>query len=61
MGYSHTTTQLLFAHQHDLVTFNGQSVMAGFAQSSRFPAFERHVRSIPFEPTPTDDYVPHLL
>lgn len=59
MGYSDTTTQLLFAHQLDLVTFNGPSVMAGFAQSSRFPAFEHHVRSILFDPTPTYDYVPY--
>jgi muramoyltetrapeptide carboxypeptidase LdcA involved in peptidoglycan recycling len=61
MGFSDTTTQLLFAHLHDLVTFNGPSVMAGFAQSSRFPAFERHVRSILFDPTPTYDYQSYPL
>ncbi len=59
MGYSDTTTQLLFAHQLGLVTFNGPAVMAGFAQSAWFPAFEQHVRAILFEPTPTYDYVPY--
>lgn len=32
MGYSDTATQLAFYNQHGLVTFNGPSVMAGFAQ-----------------------------
>ncbi len=59
MGYSDTTTQLLFAHQLGLVTFNGPAVMAGFAQSAWFPTFEQHVRAILFEPTPTYDYVPY--
>lgn len=59
MGYSDTTTQLLFAHQLGLVTFHGPSVMAGFAQSGRFPTFDDHVRSILFDPTPTYDYRPY--
>lgn len=58
MGYSDTATQLLFAHQLGLVTFNGPSVMAGFAQSEHFPSFDDHVRSILFEPTPTYEYRP---
>ena len=58
MGYSDTATQLFFAHQLGLVTFNGPSVMAGFAQSRWFPAFEDHVRSILFDPTPTYEYQP---
>ena len=59
MGYSDTATQLLFAHQLGLVTFNGPAVMAGLAQSSRFPTFEQPVRAILFEPTATYDYVPY--
>lgn len=59
MGYSDTTTQLLFAHSLGLVTFNGPAVMAGFAQSRWFPTFEQHVRAILFEPTPTYDYLPY--
>ncbi len=59
MGYSDTATQLLFAHQLGLVTFNGPAVMAGFAQSAWFPTFEAHVRAILFEPTPTYDFVPY--
>lgn len=58
MGYSDTTTQLLFANQLGLVTFNGSAVMAGFAQSRNFPEFTAHVRSILFEPTETYDYTP---
>ncbi len=58
MGYSDTSTQLLFAHQLDLVTFNGPSVMAGFAQSRWFPGLEAHIRALLFDPTPTYDYQP---
>lgn len=58
LGYSDTATQLLFAHQLGLVTFNGPAVMAGFAQSGSFPALEAHVRAILFEPTSTYDYQP---
>ena len=58
IGYSDTATQLLVAHQLGIVTFNGPAVMAGFAQSSWFPSFDDHVRSIVFEPTPTYDYRP---
>jgi muramoyltetrapeptide carboxypeptidase LdcA involved in peptidoglycan recycling len=58
MGYSDTTTQLLFAHQLGLVTFNGPAVMAGFAQSRHVPGWDDHVRSILFEPTATYEYRP---
>ncbi len=58
MGYSDTSTQLLFAHQLDLVTFNGPAVMAGLAQCRHFPALEDHIRAILFEPTPTYEYRP---
>ncbi len=59
MGYSDTGTQLLFAHQLDLVTFNGPAVMAGLAQASAFPELEQHIRAILFEPTPTYEYLPY--
>ncbi len=59
MGYSDTSTQLLFAHQLGLVTFNGPAVMAGFAQSGHFPALEQHIRAILFEPTESYDYRPY--
>ena len=58
MGYSDTSTQLLFAHQLDLVTFNGPAVMAGLAQCRHFPALEAHIRAVLFEPTPTYEYRP---
>ncbi len=59
MGYSDTTVQLMFAHQLGLVTFNGPSVMSGFAQARHFAEVEAHIRSILFDPTPTYDYRPY--
>lgn len=51
MGFSDTTTMLAHLNVNGLVTFNGPSVMAGFAQMQTLPeAFERHIRSILFEP-----------
>ena len=41
-----------------LVTFNGPSVMAGFAQIEAFPGAVDHVRSLLFEPAPTFEYRP---
>jgi muramoyltetrapeptide carboxypeptidase LdcA involved in peptidoglycan recycling len=58
MGYSDICTQLLFAHNAGLVTFNGPAVMAGFAQLRNFPECVSHVRSILFEPTNTYTYQP---
>jgi muramoyltetrapeptide carboxypeptidase LdcA involved in peptidoglycan recycling len=63
IGYSDTTTQLVFAHNLGLVTFNGPAVMAGLAQLTHFPAAEAHLRSMLFEPTDTLEYVayPHWV
>jgi muramoyltetrapeptide carboxypeptidase LdcA involved in peptidoglycan recycling len=58
LGYSDTCTQLLFAHQAGLVTFNGPSIMAGFAQMKNFPEAVSHVRQMLFEPTATYTYKP---
>jgi len=58
MGYSDTATQLVFAHQLGLVTFNGPSVMAGLAQLEHFPEAEAHLRAVLFEPTATLEYRP---
>jgi muramoyltetrapeptide carboxypeptidase LdcA involved in peptidoglycan recycling len=57
-GFSDTVTQLAFYHQAGLVTFNGPSVMAGFAQMDAFPGTAARVRSILFEPTPSYEYGP---
>lgn len=55
MGYSDTTTLLTYANQLGLVTFNGPSIMAGFAQAKTLPpTFSRHVRGLLAEPS--DDY-----
>ncbi|MEQ1700027.1 MAG: S66 peptidase family protein [Ilumatobacteraceae bacterium] len=59
LGYSDTVTQLVFAHQLGMVTFNGPAVMAGFAQLPTFPAAEAHVRALLMEPTATYDYRPY--
>lgn len=50
MGYSDTTTLLAYVAQLGIVTFQGPSVMAGFAQlPSLPPAFAAHVRAVLFE------------
>ncbi|HWD38031.1 MAG TPA: S66 peptidase family protein [Fimbriimonas sp.] len=50
MGYSDTTTFTTYLNQLGLVTFNGPSVMAGFAQLRHMPAeAAAHVESILFE------------
>jgi len=58
LGFSDTATQLAFYHQAGLVTFNGPSVMAGFAQIEQFPGAVEHVRALLFEPTDSYDYHP---
>jgi muramoyltetrapeptide carboxypeptidase LdcA involved in peptidoglycan recycling len=58
LGFSDSTTQLSFYNQAGLVTFNGPSVMAGFAQLEQFPGHADHVRAMLFEPAATYDYRP---
>lgn len=58
LGYSDTSTQLMFCHNLGLVTFNGPSVMAGFAQLLNFPEAEAHVRKMLFEPDDMFSYEP---
>lgn len=51
IGYSDTTTLLTYINQLGLVTFNGPTIMAGFAQADKFPEqFRTHVQKILFEP-----------
>jgi len=59
MGYSDTTTLLAYLNQRGMVTFNGPSVMAGFAQARHLPdTFVQHVRDIVMDPSPTYEYRP---
>jgi muramoyltetrapeptide carboxypeptidase LdcA involved in peptidoglycan recycling len=58
LGYSDTATQLAFFNQAGLVTFNGPSVMAGFAQIEAFDGAVEHVRSVLFDPSETYEYRP---
>ncbi|HEY0519583.1 MAG TPA: S66 peptidase family protein [Ilumatobacteraceae bacterium] len=59
MGYSDTTTQLVYCHQLGMVSFNGPSVMAGLAQIGNFPEAEAHIHSMLFEPSPSFQYLPY--
>ncbi len=56
LGFSDSATQLAFYNQAGLVTFNGPSVMAGFAQLEQFDGLAAHVRAILFEPSGTYEY-----
>ncbi len=51
MGYSDTTTLTSYLSSNGMVTFNGPSIMAGFAQLRHQPAgFGEHVRHVLMEP-----------
>ena len=57
MGYSDTTILLTYANQLGLVTFNGPSIMAGFAQAKTLPeSFSQHVRQLLMEPRENYEY-----
>jgi muramoyltetrapeptide carboxypeptidase LdcA involved in peptidoglycan recycling len=60
LGFSDSATQLTFYNQAGLVTFNGPSVMAGFAQLEQFDGAVDCVRALLFEPSPTFDYQPFV-
>lgn len=58
MGYSDTTTLLVFANLLGMITFQGPSIMAGFSQMESLPeAFKNHVHEMIFEPKDSYDYV----
>lgn len=60
MGYSDTTILLTYANQLGLVTFNGPSIMSGFAQTDTLPpAFAAHVRQTLMEPSAEYEYAPY--
>ena len=57
MGYSDTTILLTYANQLGLVTFDGPSILAGFAQAKTLPPeFSRHVRQTLTEPMESYQY-----
>ncbi|MCF7798848.1 LD-carboxypeptidase [Candidatus Woesearchaeota archaeon] len=59
MGYSDTSVFNIFLNQLGLVTFNGPSVMAGFAESHSLESdFIEHVDSFLFGEWETFSYVP---
>lgn len=60
MGYSDTTTLNFWLAQNGLVTFNGPSVMAGFAQAKHVPKeFSEHVRQMLMCVETPPPYVPY--
>jgi muramoyltetrapeptide carboxypeptidase LdcA involved in peptidoglycan recycling len=59
MGFSDTTTILSYLNQAGLVTFNGPSVMAGFASLKHLPpSFAQHVKQMLMEPRSEYAYQP---
>ncbi|MCL5404589.1 MAG: LD-carboxypeptidase [Candidatus Marsarchaeota archaeon] len=58
MGFSDSTTFLDYIHlKTGLITYNGPTIMAGFAQTERFPKlFLDMIRSLLFEPTEKYEY-----
>jgi muramoyltetrapeptide carboxypeptidase LdcA involved in peptidoglycan recycling len=51
MGYSDTTTLLVYGNLQGFVTFHGPSIMAGFSQMESLPKqFQSHVREMLFDP-----------
>jgi len=60
MGFSDSATFLTFLNTQGLVTYNGPSIMAGFAQMEHLDkAFETHVRELLFESPETYDFRPY--
>jgi len=60
MGYSDVTTLTTWINQNGIVTFNGPSIMAGFAQMDHLPReLTAHVRAMLSEPTDTYQYRPY--
>jgi muramoyltetrapeptide carboxypeptidase LdcA involved in peptidoglycan recycling len=60
MGFSDTATLTTLLNQNGLVTFNGPSVMAGFAALRNLPdAYAAHLRRMLMEPGDILDYTPY--
>lgn len=59
LGYSDTTTLLVYGFLHGLVTFHGPSIMAGFAQMDALPGFEAHVHELLFTAGARHEYRPY--
>jgi len=61
MGYSDTAVITSFLCTHGLVTYNGPSIMAGFAQMRYLPdAFAAHIREFLTDPVDRYAYRPYL-
>ena len=57
MGFSDTSTLLIFCHLQGMLTFHGPSIMAGLAQADNLPErFETELKQMLFEPSDSFDY-----
>lgn len=60
MGFSDTAILLTFCNKCGLVTYNGPSIMAGFAQMDNLPIeFKKHIQEILFEAPEKYSYQPY--
>ncbi len=60
MGYSDTTTLLIYCNQLGIVTFNGPAIMAGFSQTKSLPeSFESHIKDMLFNAKEEYIYKPY--
>jgi muramoyltetrapeptide carboxypeptidase LdcA involved in peptidoglycan recycling len=58
LGYSDTTTQLIYLNTLGLVTYHGPSVMAGFSQLNNFPVARQRMMEFLFENPVNYEYQP---
>lgn len=60
MGYSDTTTLIVFGNLQGVVTFHGPAIMAGFSQMESLPeSFKTHVHEMLFNPREDFEYLPY--
>lgn len=60
MGYSDTTTLLVYGNLQGLITLHGPSIMAGFSQMESLPKnFKSHIREMLFNPKQNYEYQPY--
>ena len=60
MGYSDTTTLLVFGNLQGFVTLHGPAIMAGLSQIENLPeSFKSHVHEMLFEPKQSYEYKPY--
>jgi muramoyltetrapeptide carboxypeptidase LdcA involved in peptidoglycan recycling len=60
MGYSDTTTLLVYGNLQGFITVHGPAIMAGFSQAENLPgSFKAHIREMLFDPKESHEYRPY--